>query len=259
MRNIWVVRHGERVDHVIKNWRNTPDCVRWDDPPLSERGLRQADEVGKFLASEPIEHVFTSPFTRCVQTTSSILANFHDAPNVRVEPGFGENLSSCADPPGRPPMKDILAIHSSVEEGYKPIYEVLPKEPRREDGCADRIDFVLREVLDKYPNGDILIVSHGSPIASVHLALIGSWNYVGLCTIGKIVQDGESFFCDYYNEKQHLTDKTNLRDHLNGKTKTGGSRRRLSPRFVTSHVLARDKMLGQRAQANIQSELWSSE
>uniref|UniRef100_A0A1I7WRP0 DUF4258 domain-containing protein n=1 Tax=Heterorhabditis bacteriophora TaxID=37862 RepID=A0A1I7WRP0_HETBA len=60
--------------------------------------------------------------------------------------------------------------------------------------------------------GNILLVSHGSPIAACHLALFRSWYYVGQCTIGKIIEENGRYTCEFFGSKEHLSDKTDLRD-----------------------------------------------
>uniref|UniRef100_A0A914YR04 Uncharacterized protein n=1 Tax=Panagrolaimus superbus TaxID=310955 RepID=A0A914YR04_9BILA len=35
MRNLWVIRHGERIDKVDPEWIKTAPRGAWDDPPLT--------------------------------------------------------------------------------------------------------------------------------------------------------------------------------------------------------------------------------
>ncbi|PAV74477.1 hypothetical protein WR25_02457 [Diploscapter pachys] len=216
-RRLWIVRHGERLDNVIgkRTFRESPDCVRWDDPPLSLRGRSQAKEVGIRLSTESIQYVFCSPFTRCVQTAAQILSQFSGRkPLLCIEPGLGENLSSCNNPPGRASMKEICQIYPEVNETYKPVFQTLPPEPPMESGCTDRMAVTIRTLLSRYPTGNILLISHGSPIACIHLSLFGKWNYVGQCTIGEVAQESPtSFRLLAWNSKDHLSDKENLHDH----------------------------------------------
>lgn len=67
--SVFLVRHGE------VEW---PDRLYLGqlDLPLSEKGIRQAGELGKRLALAgcAFDHVYTSPLTRCVKTAQAILA-----------------------------------------------------------------------------------------------------------------------------------------------------------------------------------------
>lgn len=69
--------------------------------------MNQTKEAGVKLAQEgqSIDHVFSSPFTRCLQSTQHILkglaGNKSSEPNkVLIEPGFCESLNNCQNPPG---------------------------------------------------------------------------------------------------------------------------------------------------------------
>ncbi|XGW11158.1 hypothetical protein V3C99_012564 [Haemonchus contortus] len=225
-RILWFVRHGERVDNVDKTWKKTAE--RWDDPPLSARGHQQAREVGVALMEEPIDHVICSPFTRCVETATEILSLRKDPPLLYIEPGMGESLNACMSPPGRPTMEQIKKINPKVNDTYEPVYTTLPPEHGGDEGCIPRVAVTLRNILAKYPTGNILFISHGSPIAACHVALCGSWNYVGQCTIGKIVSAAGNFQCEYFGDKRHLTDKTNLREHESKKGNAGEQRLEIS-------------------------------
>ncbi|CAI4232202.1 unnamed protein product [Auanema sp. JU1783] len=185
-RVIWLVRHGERIDNINPDWKTT--AKRWDDPPLSERGVVQAGEVGLRLLQEDISHAICSPFTRCVQTITEILNYRKNKPKILIEPGLGESLNACNDPPGRPVLEEILEITQNVDTSYAPVFSVLPPEQGGDAGCSSRIEYTVLKLLERFPTGNILLVSHGSPIAASHLALMGSWNYVGLCTIGKEIR-----------------------------------------------------------------------
>ena len=114
-----VVRHGERLDYVLRdqgqnwvaeNWGNRP----WD-PPLTTNGLEQAKALGQHLPTQltklqlpPLSRVYSSPFLRCRQTalgiaqTSPLMSNVstdsnsvnQDLPEkIRVELGLAESIN----------------------------------------------------------------------------------------------------------------------------------------------------------------------
>ncbi|KAE9419148.1 hypothetical protein Angca_008323, partial [Angiostrongylus cantonensis] len=209
-RTLWFVRHGERVDNIDQTWKQT--AKRWDDPPLSKRGHQQACEVGVALAADTIDYAICSPFTRCVETATEILSKRKTSPPLWIEPGMGESLNACMTPPGRPSMEQIKKLNPYVDDSYVPVYESLPPEYGGDDGCIPRIAQTLKTILKRYPTGNILFVSHGSPIAACHLALCGSWNYVGQCTIGKIIAHERGFKCEYFGDRSHLSNKSDLRE-----------------------------------------------
>lgn len=63
---ITLIRHGE------PEWQR--DGLNIDNPPLTERGLRQAERMAEFLASERFDEVVVSPLVRARQTAAPLLA-----------------------------------------------------------------------------------------------------------------------------------------------------------------------------------------
>jgi probable phosphoglycerate mutase len=66
-----LVRHGE------PEW--VRDGLNVDDPPLTERGHRQAEAMAVELAKEPFDEVLCSPLTRARQTAAPLLARLDKA------------------------------------------------------------------------------------------------------------------------------------------------------------------------------------
>ena len=92
---MWVVRHGERADVADGDWWLT--APQPHNPPLTELGIQQAEATGRALAGEHIEHIFVSPFRRCIQTAIGISEQMAAASGtaplkVKIEPGLGEML-----------------------------------------------------------------------------------------------------------------------------------------------------------------------
>jgi broad specificity phosphatase PhoE len=87
----FVLRHGERADYA-----QTQRVTRVEgDPPLTEVGLQQAVVAAGHVKSWMKENgkvaVFSSPFTRCIETAAP-LAKLLDVPII-VEEGFSEMMS----------------------------------------------------------------------------------------------------------------------------------------------------------------------
>ncbi|KAI9030946.1 histidine phosphatase superfamily [Phycomyces nitens] len=109
----FIIRHGERIDHVNKTWQPDPRDGIWD-PPLSSTGHRQAEQTGSRLVDLLLDRgikpqkalvvIYTSPFLRCVETAIGIasgMAKHHTQeqagsllrPILRLDLGLGEWLS----------------------------------------------------------------------------------------------------------------------------------------------------------------------
>jgi len=77
-----LIRHGETRSNLLKIYAG------WSDEPLTEHGMRQAYQVGKFLATCDIDVIYTSPLWRAIQT-AEIIAQQTGAPVIK-ENGFIE-------------------------------------------------------------------------------------------------------------------------------------------------------------------------
>jgi probable phosphoglycerate mutase len=73
---IFLARHGETVFNVEGRWQGHSDS------PLTERGLRQARELARALADEPIAAVFSSDLGRAMGTARAVA----DAHGLDVTP-----------------------------------------------------------------------------------------------------------------------------------------------------------------------------
>src|SRR4030095_10424116 len=77
-----LIRHAETL------WNRERRYQGRQDPPLSETGRAQADAVGRLLAKERIEAVWSSPLRRARETPEAI-ATIRGL-TVRVDDQFGE-------------------------------------------------------------------------------------------------------------------------------------------------------------------------
>lgn len=116
MQVVVVVRHGERLDYVERdagrNWVQDNVEQRPWDPPLTERGLHQASDLGEALDGTILHElglpsigaVYSSPFLRCRQTAVGILRGGCNARKseeiplrptlkVKVELGLSESIN----------------------------------------------------------------------------------------------------------------------------------------------------------------------
>ncbi|KHN83335.1 Protein UBASH3A -like protein [Toxocara canis] len=210
-RTIWVVRHGQRIDNIDKTWKLHAPRGAWDDPPLTCRGKQQAKECGERLARERIDVIVCSPFVRCVETASGISSAHPRHPPIYIEPGICESLNVCQDPPGYLTAAQLREDFPAVDTTYTPIVPN-PQPEMNEIACKQRVTEVVYQTLRHF-EGDVLFVSHGSPIAMLHEVLTGNWHYVGQCTISKFVSNEQGIFdVILQGDSTHLSDRSNLRE-----------------------------------------------
>jgi len=202
---IILVRHGEREDFINAEWKKTAKFVH--DPPLSERGLQQAEETGEYLRSYcndtknsedpalPIRTIMSSPFFRTLQTSSNIAKAFPEL-KVTLQPAAAEWLqASCFEGPPpthyykigtreKPvPYSDAVkqGLHDSfpqVKTAAPGAIHVLPMFPEDKEFLLERAVRFYREELepllfaeDASPSTAV-VVSHGGPIEYMTRAIL---------------------------------------------------------------------------------------
>lgn len=167
-RRLYLVRHGERLDAVDKNWHRTGDN-RYD-PPLSERGFQQAEQLAQRLLEEPIDHIFVSPYVRALQTAQPI-ARALGLP-LYVEAGIGEWLGKVMLPydPMVLPYDDLRLDFPQISHAHVSL--VFPEYPETAEQCFDRLQRTTEQLLHAY-SGNLLFVGHGRTVTGTAHRLTG--------------------------------------------------------------------------------------
>mmetsp|Transcript_14618 Transcript_14618/g.39122 ORF Transcript_14618/g.39122 Transcript_14618/m.39122 type:complete len:268 (-) Transcript_14618:695-1498(-) len=203
---IILVRHGERQDFIDPEWKKTAKLVH--DPPLSERGLQQAEETGSYLraycdeskdersAALPVRTILASPFFRTLQTATNVAKAFPEL-DVTLQPAAAEWLqASCFDTPPPThfykigtrdePYPYIGAVDSKgLKEAFPRVVpaaaeniRVLPMYPEDEEFLLERAVRFYREELEPllFAEGTapstVVVVSHGGPIEYMTRAIL---------------------------------------------------------------------------------------
>ena len=85
---IYVVRHGETTDNVDKKFRRA-------STQLTDKGIKQAEDVGEQLKNIDIPQIISSPLDRAMHTSDIILSK-QEKP-ITKEPSTPTNLINLAD------------------------------------------------------------------------------------------------------------------------------------------------------------------
>eukprot|EP01063_Lacrimia_lanifica_P020086 TRINITY_DN27443_c0_g1_i1.p1 TRINITY_DN27443_c0_g1~~TRINITY_DN27443_c0_g1_i1.p1 ORF type:complete len:327 (+),score=91.37 TRINITY_DN27443_c0_g1_i1:53-1033(+) len=161
----YVLRHGERIDHVNKGLR----LANRDDPALSAVGLRQARDSAAALAALPAAErpvaVFASPFHRTLQTANEIATRLNIP--LLVEPGLGEYLNK-----GQFKAQPKLPLPTAeawpqLDLSYAPLQRTLSTYPEKEADCRARFASVLAALVDANPQAHIAAVTHRFGVQSI--------------------------------------------------------------------------------------------
>lgn len=180
---IYVVRHGERVDSTFGiNWldiafdnngkyrrininlprvipcrRNPKDFLF--DPPLTEVGLVHSHLIGEELdaCGIIIQHCYSSPALRCIQTASKILEgmNKRDIP-IRIEPCLFEFLKWHPSMPLKSPFMDGEELSNNgfhIDTQYKTVYPLTSLRKDEDEGMYyTRSHTVMQQIIRNHEN-----------------------------------------------------------------------------------------------------------
>ncbi len=196
-RQVFICRHGERVDFTFGTW--IPYCfdergmyVRKDmnmpmslpersdgpdgfcrDSPMTNHGIFQARSTGEALltAGVEIKHAFASPAFRCVQTCYYILEGMglEKELEICVEPGLFEWLVWHQNSiPACMTVEELRDAGYNVDCKYKP-YISIDELRDTEESCEEyytRNYFVSQCILQAKEDkgGNILLVGHAASL-----------------------------------------------------------------------------------------------
>ncbi|MGD9142906.1 MAG: histidine phosphatase family protein [Dehalococcoidia bacterium] len=172
MIEIILVRHGETDWNASETFRGRVEVA------LNDVGLRQADDLGGYLANEKIDIIYSGPLRRAVDTAKSIA----DYQNLEVN--TVKNLTDID-------FGDWQGVSwKEVEEKYPELYRdwldtpeqvKIPGGESLEDVRRRAVPFVEDAVM-RCGEGKIVFVSHHVVIKVVICALLGLdishfWNF----------------------------------------------------------------------------------
>ncbi|XP_052530073.1 ubiquitin-associated and SH3 domain-containing protein A [Tympanuchus pallidicinctus] len=205
-RGVLVMRHGERVDQVFgKSWLqqcltadgkyyradlNFPSTLpkRKDgvkhfehDPPLSSCGVFQSRLIGEALLDQEVtvSYMYSSPALRCIQTAQHVLQGLKldQKVKIRMEPGLFEwtKWEASRVIPNFMTLTELTEASYNIDTSYRgiiPLSSLVPSESYEE--YVSRSSAVIKEIVTACPSkGVILIVGHGSSLASFTRPLVG--------------------------------------------------------------------------------------
>ena len=210
MTEIVLIRHGET------DWNREEIFRGHADIPLNKTGLRQAGLLSQHLSGKKLEAVVSSPLKRALVTTEIIARPHGIAPEVAdglidFDYGRWQGLS-----------------HADVKEKYSAQYSrwlTSPHLVRIPDGerlndVRKRALPVIANIVERFPNGIVAIVSHRVVLKVLICALLGIgdknfWNIqIDNCGVTTFVHDGGRFILTSHNDMSFLKtlEKTSSRD-----------------------------------------------
>lgn len=160
--------------HLVRNGEvDNPQHIVCGDLPgfgLSPHGLEQARRVGRYLGPRSVVAIWSSPLERALRTAEEIAAR--SGVPVRVDPDLRDwslmdrwKGQSWRDLPSSFPgeLERFLERPRDIDFADESLQQV-----------AQRVTAVARRLDEQHPHGDVIMVTHESPMHAAHLTLTGS-------------------------------------------------------------------------------------
>jgi broad specificity phosphatase PhoE len=146
--------------HAQSTWNGLGKIQGQLDPPLSERGREQAERLAERLGSRRWSGFYSSDLARCLETAAPIAHRLGQEPvplgELReIYLGEWEGLT----------RHDLEARYPELWQRWtqKPDWDLVPGG---ETAAAfeQRVDRILKQLLEEHAEGDVLVVTHGGVI-----------------------------------------------------------------------------------------------
>ncbi|MFZ0251542.1 MAG: histidine phosphatase family protein [Acidimicrobiales bacterium] len=200
---VWLVRHGASADSL--EGESFELVEGQGDPPLSEAGRHQAEQLGLRLANEPFDALYITTLQRTGQTAAPLVARTGMTPVVVAdlrEVFLGEwegGLLRAKAADGDPVLAQVMAEQR---------WDVIPGAESRE-AFGGRLRDAIELIAAAHPGGRVVVFSHGAAIGeilaqathSAPFAFMGPDN----ASISRLVVTPDSWIIRGYNDTAHLT------------------------------------------------------
>jgi broad specificity phosphatase PhoE len=202
---VWIARHANRLDFVNPDWFLTAE--RRYDPPLSDDGMIQAQQLAKRLKGEKIAHIFASPFLRTVQTANAV-AEALDLP-IKLETGLSEWLNPewMTEEPERLSTPALAELFPRIDTSYTS--RIAAKYPETHAKVRERSGQTARCLAAEFFPDDILLVAHGASVLGGAMGFVGDIAIkevkATLCSLVKLVRQDSEWLLELTGDTSHLT------------------------------------------------------
>lgn len=161
---LYLVRHGESMSQAGLN--DTLPAELAADTPLSPKGLREAELLGEYLSSFPIDHIVSSSLRRSLNTAYEVIkrqpengAKYAEVHKLFVECGTGEGTPGRTIDEIRKEFPPMIAAEG-MDEGEKLIYYGADDT---DEQLLGRAKTCINYLLDRFHNGEkVMVTAHAA-------------------------------------------------------------------------------------------------
>ncbi|MDV6378319.1 histidine phosphatase family protein [Sporosarcina sp. GW1-11] len=181
------------VRHGVTAWNKEGRVQGNSNIPLDEEGIATAEKLARRLAAEEWDIIFTSPMTRARQTADILATELH------IEVVEDHRLRE----------RSGGLIEGTTEQERQQKWGLKWRELDLQSETAESVvargmEFV-KEQIKRNSNQRILVVSHGSFLKRIIMALMGDQKYaITIDNTSLTVIDVETKSCALLNDTSHL-------------------------------------------------------
>ena len=206
-RSLFLVRHG-RSDEASNDMVDTPRGPQWD-PPLHATGREQAQLLARrlMLMHPPPAAVYSSPLRRTRETIAPFAER--TGADVLIEDDLME--AHIGDWENKP-FEEIVASDEEILHLVRTQRAIWHRAPGAETitGFRTRVHAAIERILQRRPDGDVLVVCHGGVINAYLGPLLGIEHEMFFIpentSVNTVVVDGHTRTIQFLNDVVHLTD-----------------------------------------------------
>ena len=199
---LYLVRHGASADSVEGEAFELVEGQ--GDPPLSEVGRHQAEQLALRLATEPFDGLYVTTLRRTAETAAPLVERTGLQPVVEAdlrevflgewEGGLLRQMAADQDPMFERVMREQR-------------WEIIPGAETRE-AFGGRLRRAVERIAAEHAGGRVLVFSHGAAIGEILSQATGSepFAFVGAdnTSISRLVVAEQRWVLRGYNDTAHL-------------------------------------------------------
>lgn len=208
MTKLFFVRHGKTEWNLERRYQGARG-----DSPLLDQSYQEIKELSQYLQQFEFAKVYASPIKRARITAQEILKYLNNPPRLQLDDAFKEfNLGKMEG------MK-----FSDVKREFPHEYQAFRHDPSKYraevvggesfQDVFNRMTPKIQEICRRYPEANILIVSHGAALGAEIRHLLGySLEHLrdkgGLSNTSTTIlesYDGQSFTCLAWDKVDYLS------------------------------------------------------
>ncbi len=153
--------------YLLRHAESRPSAtIEEPDWPLTNLGKQQALDIAPTLAKLDIDHVYTSPYLRAVETAKPF-ADFTGKP-LRIHDELREQRSLWMDS-----VEDFM---DQMRKKWQDFHFTPPGGESNAE-CQLRIVNSVRNIIRRHPGRTLLVSSHGSAISLLLNSIHNSFNF----------------------------------------------------------------------------------